>query len=225
MFDQFTQLPFVPQPEIGRKPFLWGNAVQNIQPIPRLWNGTSLEQPLSRNFLFNLGGDLDASNAMVAVCIFAWGGMRANHAQVLFSEPTWPILDKLIGVLRIKELNSPAEVFDLFHVPRRQNSLPGLGIAYYSKLIYFLSTHLDVFILDQWIGKSMNLFLGENLISFTGNWVNDSNDGERYAIFCEHMMNYAQQLNMDKHSFEQKMFCKGGRNPGPWRRIVKQNLA
>jgi len=225
MFNQFALLPFIPQPEIGKKPFSWGNGVQNLQPIPQVWKGTFLDEPLSRSFLFDLGNDPDASNAMVAVCIFAWGGMRKNHAQLLFSEPTWPILDKLIGVLRRKELKSHAEVFELFHGLRRQNALPGLGIAYFTKLIYFLSTHLDVFILDQWIGKSMNLFLGYDLISFTGNWVNDSNDGERYAIFCQYMMNYARQLNMDKHAFEQKMFCKGGRNPGPWRRIIKQNMA
>jgi len=42
--------------------------------------------------------------------------------------------------------------------------LQGCGPAFFTKIMFFFSSNLRCFIMDQWTSRSINLLLGENLI-------------------------------------------------------------
>ena len=55
-------------------------------------------------------------------------------------------------------------------------AIPGLGPAYFIKLIYFFKPETDVFIIDQWTGKAINLLTFSKLVVMDGNTVCGKND-------------------------------------------------
>ena len=224
----FLSLEFLEQPAIGRKTTTFQNVVKDIEFLPRVWREIDLEKPLNRQNIFDLCKDEQVSNALVLSAIFAWGGMRMDHAALLFSKNSWPVLNEIVDVLRTNKSLTAFEVYQLFYQKRKSGQLKGLGIAYFTKVIYFLCPHLDVFILDQWIGKSINLILGAELVKLTKTgksaaWVNDSNDAKLYQHFCGEMMKLSELSERNRHELEQMMFCKGGKKPGFWRAHVKKH--
>jgi len=94
--------------------------------------------------------------------ILAWGGVinRARNPQLLYKRLK---NDKNARVQVIKTLNkiregniSNAEAFDLFQSLRKNDLLPGLGVSYFTKVLYFLRPGKHSFILDQFTAKAMN---------------------------------------------------------------------
>lgn len=94
--------------------------------------------------------------------ILAWGGVinRARNPQLLYKRLK---NDKNSRVAVINTLNkirngniSNAEAFDLFQSLRKNDLLPGLGVSYFTKVLYFLRPGKHSFILDQFTAKAMN---------------------------------------------------------------------
>lgn len=54
--------------------------------------------------------------------------------------------------------------------------------------------------------------------------VTDRNKPEDYEAFCRGVEFLADRLEVEKpETVEEWLFSKGGRNPGPWRKYVKDN--
>lgn len=102
------------------------------------------------------------SNLKLFFYILAWGGIvnRARNPQMLVRKlmNDKPARQKLIRTLeQIRNGNlSNGEAFDLFQSLRKENVLTGVGVSYFTKVLYFLRPGKHSFILDQFTAKAMN---------------------------------------------------------------------
>jgi hypothetical protein len=163
--------------------------------------------------------------------VMAWGGMRrANARASLRSAKVWRRL--------IEEIAQPGlsrkEAFEVFIAHRKtRNSadfLQGIGVAYFTKLLFFIRPKQDAYILDQWTGKSINLLFGrgkenDHIIKMDGNFVSDRNAPENYECFCMCVEHVADLLQTSPQAAEEKLFSSGGTTGkiGDWRAHVKMH--
>lgn len=207
----------LPQGNVGRNALAFGKRIQNIEDLP-----SGIDKVLNRGDLFEIAKDQNYSNLAVTVAILAWGGMRYDHARMLFSN--WENLDHIIGMLRNGSIKTRKEAFEILKVERAKNKLLGLGVGYYTKLICFLNKDINGYILDQWTAKSINLIWGDKLINVSNSgWVTDRNNASIYNSFCGRIEELASKLNSTPIEAEERIFSVGGRNAGEWRKYVKRN--
>lgn len=152
----------------------------------------------------------------------AWGMQGRGRGGSRHVQQAWKNSEKiaaLIEKLRDKNL-SREDCYDLF---MRENMIPYLGPSYFTKLIYFFSQWEDVYIMDQWTGKSVNLLKGCKVVKLYGSSPLRSNTVSNYKAFCSEINNMAQLLGVSGDEVEQMLFSWGGKSPQPWRRYVKKH--
>lgn len=172
---------------------------------------------------------------LVAAAILAWGGMHRLHGQKLFERDAW--LEIAQSVQR-GDL-SRSEAYDAFAELRAKGDLPGMGPAYFTKLIFFLMPRSKPvgYIMDQWTACSINILLDDPAairtdatISWAGPSklesqyvVSDHNSSDQYERFCGAVEDLARQLKLPPDATELLLLSEGGRKPHPWREYVKQH--
>ena len=152
------------------------------------------------------------------LCVMAWGGQRPVNAR-----EAWRARDKIAE--QISKLRgshpSPEDAYSLF---TGSGSIPRLGVAYFTKILFFCSGSTDHYILDQWTAKSMNLLCGHKLIPVLQNHVPRHTTPEQYARYCELTDQLALELGVSGARAEELMFSQGGKtNRGAWRRYVMEH--
>lgn len=134
------------------------------------------------------------------------------------------------------------EAYDAFAILRTQGDLPGMGPAYFTKLIFFLmprerSKAPAGYIMDQWTACSVNLLLNDPSAIRTDamySWagpeklgsqyvVSDHNGADQYERFCQGIEALAADLRLSPEATELLLLSEGGRNPHPWRGYIKQH--
>jgi hypothetical protein len=176
---------------------------------------------------------------IVSAAILAWGGMHRHHGKQLFERIRWLEIAE-----RMREGGySRGEAYDAFAELRAQGDLPGMGPAYFTKLIFFLmpragnSKRPIGYIMDQWTACSVNLLLDDPsairtdaMYSWAGPTkigsqyvVSDHNGAEQYEHFCQAVEALAAALQLPPEATELLLLSEGGRNPLPWRGYVKQH--
>ena len=214
--NYLTQLVDINQGYVGNNSLNWANHV-----LPNDTFDNYLNRQFNRDKLFDYCKNVNNDNLNVLVAILSWGGMRRDHGRLLFNNRQF-VLD-LVSNLRNGIYQTRQSAFSIFQDSRTNGQLQGLGIGYFTKLICFLSPNLNGYIMDQWVGKSINLLTGENIVNITGNtWVNDNNNSGTYEIFCTHVDNLAQLLNCSGFEAEKRIFSVG-RGNGAWRNYLIQN--
>ncbi len=172
---------------------------------------------LTREDLQRLISNEDLTPEEQFLAIAAWGGMRYDHGRdALTAVTVW----KNILIRLQKERGTRADAFDFFHQARLHKTIPSLGAAYYTKLIFFLQPERKGLIMDQWVSRSINLLCGKT-VELQNGWVTDQNDKNVYERFCQHIESVADALGKDPSETERLLFSSGGRNPGEWRLYVK----
>ena len=202
---------------VGNNSLNWGISVvgadENLDPF--------LNRQFNRYELFEYCQNQNNSNLNILIAILSWGGMRRDHGRRLFENRNAII--ELVNELRTGNFDTRQQAFEVFQNHRSANMLPGIGIGYFTKLICFLSSNLNGYIMDQWVAKSINLLIGEPIVNLTGNnWVNDRNDSNTYELFCQHIDNLAQLLNCSGFEAEKRIFSVG-RGNGQWRNYLINN--
>lgn len=200
---------------IGSNSLSWAKSViKNSKEIDVLLNKT-----FERKELLHYCNNSKCTNLNVSLAILSWGGMRRDHGRLLFSKKS-SALDNLVTRLRENKYLTRRLAFEDFQAERKLGNLPGLGIGYYTKLIFFLSPSLNGYIMDQWVSKSINLLTGKSIVSLNSNsWVNDKNSPEDYDIFCECVDELSKILNCSGAEAEERIFSIG-HNKGKWRRYL-----
>ena len=163
------------------------------------------------------------------LAIMAWGGMKPFHgADSLKSRTLWiPIVEALS-----KSTQSRAKDFETLiqHRPGNASSelLSGIGVAYFTKLMFFLRPRADAYILDQWTAKSVNLLFSvanqkAPIVKLYGDTVNDRNTSRDYEVFCKCVEKLATKLKTSPADTEERIFSNGGGKgkDGAWRAYVK----
>lgn len=158
------------------------------------------------------------------VCAMAWGLQGAGPGGRGHVASAWAantLLIPKLAALRAGGLTR-RQAYDLF---TGINSIPGLGPAYFTKLLYFYLPDPDCYIMDQHTGKSMGLITGIELVRMSGNAVSNANKCGNYQAYCEEVDAMAGLLGVTGEQVEEMMMSKGGRNPWPWRAHVRANWA
>ena len=175
---------------------------------------------------------------LVAAAILAWGGMHRQHGQKLFERDGWLEIAKGVREGTV----SRGEAYDAFAELRAKGDLPGMGPAYFTKLIFFLMPRPGTasrpvgYIMDQWTACSINILLDDPTAIRTDamySWagpeklgsqyvVSDHNSSDQYERFCRAVEALAMQLELPSDAMELLLLSEGGRNPLPWREYVKQ---
>lgn len=165
----------------------------------------------------------DRSDAELFWLILTWGRIqRSNADKVLVNQSAW--LDAFSAA---RHATSRADAYNaLAEVSRR---LPGMGPAYFTKLLFFAAPTLHAYIMDQWTARSINLLSGAELVRLTSaKYVCKSNTAEIYVQFCEMIDDLARHRSNEdgvRYSgadIETRLFSTGGRNRiAPWRHHVR----
>jgi hypothetical protein len=200
----------------GGNAYKWAGYFKNPDALT-----TELDTTFSRESLFEYCSHSITCNEHAVLSVLAWGGMNRMSGKRLFTNPTHWI--DTVNDLRLGKISTRYEAYHRFGLLRKQKQVPGLGVAYYTKLICFLKPELSGYILDQWTGKSINLLTGKKIIDISkGGWVKDTNDAKVYEEYCIHIEQIARHLDCSPIRAEEKLFSIG-RGQGQWRNYVKQH--
>ena len=120
-----------------------------------------------RSNVFELAADRNVSIATVCVAAMAWGGMRVDHFGQLCksSRGKWLEIAKTIRKGKLTR----AEAYACLKKRREEGELKGMGPAFFTKLIYFLTPRdkpecQAAYIMDQWAASSVNLLTGSEIV-------------------------------------------------------------
>ncbi len=164
------------------------------------------------------------SDDLCALTILVWGGIRRDNARRAFLA-----IDQWRSVFADVRRNALDRrlAYDLF-AKLRPNKLPGVGPAYYTKFIYFLTHNRKSrgYIMDQWTSLSINIIYGRPLIQMnkgkTGYVVSDRNSGDNYDCYCSKVEEIADHVGKTPDEVELMLFSEG-RGRGLWREFVKKS--
>jgi len=169
---------------------------------------------LSRDFFYSLDRE------EMAIAILSWGGMNREHGKRLFEKTEW--LD-FVYLIRNNKIQSRKEAYQMFFNLKRKGGLPGMGPAYYTKLICFINRDWEKagYIMDQWTAKSINLLCGRALVKMTrSGHVDAKNDSEVYESFCSVIDDISIITGISGIDIEESLFSSGGKYKGKWRNIL-----
>lgn len=216
LMASLVEAGFQPQEAIGEVPMVWAQSMHLDHPyeLPnRLLNRTEVRAICRSEKHDVLYGYL---------CAMAWGGQGirfARHAQT-----AWANRHEIESKLKKMKTEKMClqEAYDLFC---GQGKIPGLGPAYFTKLLYFFCPEpVNMYILDQWTTKSVLLLTGAHIIRHTNLGPTRWNTGENYELFCRVIEHLITPLNANSgEEVEQRIFSVGGarKQPrGPFRQVV-----
>lgn len=204
------------QAPVGRAP----EKILAGTPIPQKeWPGHYLiGNMVDRGTLREICRDDAASERAAFVCAMAWGAgpyLKKRIDEALSS----PALKKNLGKLR--QGMARAEAFALMQDAQVQGEIKGLGISYFTKLLYFFLPEGNAYILDQWTAKSWKL-LDENCpLRFQGDLPHPKTTPNEYEQYCQFVEALADKMGWENPAdAEIAMFSSGGKTPGKWREYV-----
>lgn len=185
-------------------------------------NNQHLNIKFTRSELFSNLIRYKLNNKELSYAILSWGSMNRNHGIKLFKEIEWL---NLVGEIRNKIICSREEAYNRFYLLRKEQKLPFMGPAYFTKLICFINPKLNGYIMDQWTAKSVNLICDEEIVRLTSAGFVDpiNNDMNNYKLFCEIIDDLANYLNLGGIDVEESLFSNGGKYKGTWRQFVIDN--
>ena len=180
-----------------------------------------------RDYIFKLVQNNAVSTQICCVAIFGWGGMRRDNArECIQASRRWLSIAEAIRSNKLSRSKAYSDFLSL----RNSKSLPGMGPAFFTKIIYFLGVEnvSRGYILDQWTARSANLLLGKSLIHLTrvnnAAWVSDRNSEVVYEEFCQFIERLGYELGVSADLAEEIIFSAGNKGRkqtrGAWRDYV-----
>ncbi|MBB4064404.1 8-oxoguanine DNA glycosylase OGG fold protein [Gellertiella hungarica] len=184
---------------------------------------------LKRDDLKRLSADSSVPPESLFWSIMAWGGMRRSHCS-LVSDYVKREIAPIIEDIRSGNL-SRSDAYDRFKRNHAENRQPGLGPAFFTKLIFFCSPRHDGYIMDRWTGNSINLLFGDvpsmAVVRMTpAFYVDHSNTARQYEEFCTLVEDLAGMGKCSPEEIEIRLFAGNGKGHSPtsWRQYVRKQL-
>lgn len=159
------------------------------------------------------------------ICAMAWGNQGAGKSRK-HAQSAWRARERLLPTLSaiVTGKCSRADAYALFC---GDGAIAGLGPSYFTKLLYFFWPDERCYIMDQWTAKSINYLCDEQLVPMTGSYVANYKDGRHYERYCQAVERLADMTasheRLSGSQMEMRIFCSGGKPPGPWRTIVREH--
>ena len=152
--------------------------------------------------------------------LYSQGRGFAGKKNVLNAWRSINLVNERIDMIKGNQLNR-AQVYDLFCL---NDSIPGLGPAYFTKILFFFSPEPNCYIMDQWTTKPVILLTNENVIRHTSQGPTNYNNGVNYEFFCRFIDYLIEPLGViNGNEVEQRLFSVGSikRQPrGEFRQFV-----
>lgn len=221
-----------PSPWVGASPYDWAESVK-----PGLGRHHGLSKtPLSRASLRALWASPSVSVESCFLSTMAWGGMQRGNGRRI-----WAVRGDCLTLCTAVRagLHTRASGFDAFLTLRGNKLLPGMGPAYFTKILFFASPLQDAYILDQWTARSMHILSGQgtypavrkdymsaskalrhNAPGMLRLIVDDKVSAADYVDYCNQVDSLSMSLGWQAHQTEERLFSSGGRVPHPWRNQV-----
>lgn len=196
----------------GKVPQKWAASVR----VDDSFLGTLPKEAVTRDFVKDFCQDARNSDEACFLIIMAWGGMHVSNGRL-----AWPAHARWLTAvkdMRQGAIQSRACAFDAF----QRAEVPGMGIAYFTKLMYFLCSGPTCYILDQWTARSTNLLRSPSapLVRLQQKVVTNRNQVGVYLEFCDFVDHLAAMTGSTGDKIEESMFA-GGRGH-PWRAVVRR---
>lgn len=190
----------------------------------------------------------------ILLIIMAWGGINRKHCAKLIvalqnNNAALETFSCWVNNLKSGRLTRQ-QAYEGFKSLITAHNIPGIGPAYYTKLIFFLSQGEKSvsrgYIMDQWTAKSVDLLLSEIIVEenyYSGSLIKisphltratvyPSNESDRYELFCQFTDEVGNKIKSREVAegthqswgeiAEERMFSQG-RGKGEWRNYVKEN--
>jgi len=211
----------------GKAPAGW---VQNV--APSFAGLQSLPSTgLTRSTLRALWANKAISTEICVICTLAWGEMSVRNARKLV--PTMANWLPLCDEIRQGKHNRKS-AFTAFSKLKAAKKMPGMGPAYFTKIIFFADPKGDGYILDQWTARSAHMLTGQSkwpAITLNHETREDAKTrpealrlrvvdrvtADHYEDYCSMVEHIGATLTIHPHVVEERLFSAGGHNPHPWR--------
>jgi len=212
-------LPYTAAGAVGIAPSDWVERLQLVgvpdaEQLPK--------SPLDRAAVRQICRDTSKPVLFGYACAMAWGGQGLGptrpHAQSAWAAHA--DLKPILELLRTQPLNR-VQAYELFLHGAR---IPGLGPSFWTKLLFFFAERADLYVMDQWVAKSVNLLVGRPLVPLVGGCPPRDTPSAVYNTYCEEIDRIAKHLGLSGSQAEEKMMSHGGRKPGAWRRHVRLHV-
>lgn len=162
---------------------------------------------------------------MSYLIVMAWGGQGRGPGGKKYAKNAWNSMQKYQNLDKLEVLRngclSRSRAYELFC---DSGKVPGLGPAYFTKLLHFFSPDSNMYIMDQWTMKSVILLCGKNIIRHSQDGLSDENTGENYELYCRIIDDLVKVIGArDGNEVEQRLFSVGSiiRRPrGEFRQYV-----
>ena len=143
----------IPPPDVavGRSPISYLNRLPSAAAVGVGVAGAAFGAPLTRVALRAICLNQAVAPLQKYACIMAWG---EQHFGNFDSSCGAPALEPLIVALLASANNRQ---IDFAATQASAGRIPGLGISFYTKLLFFLRPVQDAYIVDQWSAKSILL--------------------------------------------------------------------
>lgn len=166
------------------------------------------DKPHNKRDVQSLVKDKKNSSLKLFFYIMAWGGMvnRANNPQMLYKKllqdkPARVAFIKALDTIRYKNISN-AQAFDLIQSLRDTGYLPGLGVSFFTKVLYFLRPGKNAFILDQFTIKAINYLNSKDPVNYpklamTGDMPSSNLKGTDYEAYNKAIKQVAIDLKQE----------------------------
>lgn len=205
----------------GRNPQSYLHEAGNLHPqlvnqLPNLHlpPGGLLDRHMVRRICLNPNVHVLAAYAVA----MAWGGQDMGYFRTSVGSANLPgLLLQLRG-----SVNNRAADFAITQTAAA--AIHGLGISYYTKLLYFFRPSPDAYILDQWTVKSARLLFHPCGVHMRGDLPDPNTTPVQYEWFCAELDSLAPRLwpanpGASGEAAEVAIFDEG-RGRGEWRKYV-----
>lgn len=214
-FQYFKECPFEKQGVLGLPPFRWAEKL-GLKGVPLV--DQLPQESLDRSSVRAICRDFTKPVLFGYVCAMCWGVQEKGPRGSRGVTEAWDgrkTIEEHLETIRKGNL-SRGEAYNLLSGKRK---VKGLGPSYLTKLLFFFSPAEDLWIMDQWTAKSVNLLTGEMVVRISGGAPSGRNKGGNYQAFCEEIDKLASRINCDGNQIEQRLMSRA-KPLGKWRKYV-----
>ena len=136
--------------DILAEPEILANLPHGVPLAAHILHPFPLNAPLTRAQVRTICTDMRIDVLEAYAVAMAWGGQNRKYFRTSVIAPGLP---KLLSKLR----GGGSRSTDFGITQTAANPISGLGISFYTKLLYFFRPTPDAYILDQWTAKSARL--------------------------------------------------------------------
>ena len=202
------------QGPVGRAPDLYLKQI-GVDPASFPSHGIDLTRPITREQARTICSDSKVDALTAYAVAMAWGAQNLKHFKASKDHENILIL---IGELRSSG-RSRSE--DFHRAKDLLEGVPGIGISYFTKLLFLCRPKADSYILDQWTAKSLDVLLQDSPVELSTwggpvTWTTR----EDYERYCGALEAIAHLLGTDwtGELIETALFDHRG---GEWRNHVR----